>query len=190
MEPLKDCLKIFHFLHLCKKKSTITCGCIQISNLILQFLSMFSLKLSCLLMVIYCILKVNDLFELLGVGYTFIGFMSIQVIFWSLVKNNSIVEQSVDHLKNVIKQRNFLNKFINFVSFAEYKFILGCNKSDLIAVHYKKRELFLWNVLKKLFIYSSFVLGSIFTIPIGMPIMYALFGVSPPNTWYLPFQVV
>lgn len=105
MAVLKGCLRIFHFLHLGKKNPSVSIGGLGIPNIVIQFLYLLTINITCAGMIAYCILKVDDLFTLLGIGYSFIGLASIQSIYWSLIVNNSIVEASVDHLQEIVEKR-------------------------------------------------------------------------------------
>lgn len=107
MEALKDCLKILNLLHLCKWNPSIPWGRIRIPNLLMQFIYLMPLNMNCCGMIIYCALKVDDLFTLLGIGYSLVGLVSIESIYWSLIVNNSLVEKSVIHLRQIVRQRKY-----------------------------------------------------------------------------------
>lgn len=196
MEALKGVSTLLRTLYLCKETSTVSLFGLKIPNYSMRIMSLIPLYICCAAMVAFCILKVDNIFTLLSVGYCLCGTWFMHCIQLSLIANESFLSQSMNHLKSLIRQRTIKVPFrtLFFIDFKKKTFVLssflGHQRGGTIATIYEKRETNIRKVLKRCMLFTCFLLGTVFGDSFLKPVLNAFFGWSPRETWYLPVPAV
>lgn len=142
MEALKGVSKLLHKLYLCKETSSVSFFGLKIPNNLILTIILIPLYISFATMAAFCILKVDNIYKLLGVAYSLIGTWSMHCIYLSLIANESVLKQSLDHLKSLIRKRTLISVFENVFIFLNqvYSFQVIKRAARLLLFMKKERQ--------------------------------------------------
>lgn len=125
MEALKGVSTLLRTIYLCKETSMVSLFGLKIPNYLMRIISLIPLYMCCATMVAFCILKVDNIFTLLSVGYCLFGMSLMHMIQLSLIANESFLSQSMNHLKSLICQRTVKFPFRRL-------FVIDFNKKTIL----------------------------------------------------------